>query len=432
MKTAIPRTARHGGESTPTPVANKASAVEWLAAFALRMRSESESELILSAVDSAIQETFPHYLADVEVHREVRAATRAHWLGFLAVIGRTQFEARPPTEAMDGARTVARRGYGVDMLLKTYRAAQRGLWRYITQVLHQQIPDPELRGAVLVIFWEHSTQWLDTCLDGIVAAYMNEREHHTRNFDAQRTEIVQAILRGEPAPSADSPDYLGYPMDNSHVAIVLWTDREVPARHATGLLREHASHIAYALGAPPPLLISSGVHGLWAWMATSHLPDIADVPVPPIAHIHLAIGTPRSGLAGFRRSHLEAGAAQRIATSARNTSAVTFYRDVDLVCLLTGDGDIDSVRALIERELGQLADRSEPTARLRDTVLEYLCAGGNIDATASLLGVHGNTVRYRLRQAERRLGHTIESRRVHIELALRCLSVYGDELLPAL
>ncbi|MGW0324122.1 MULTISPECIES: PucR family transcriptional regulator [unclassified Nocardia] len=431
MKTAIPRTQRHVREPMPASAEDTAPAFEWLTAFALRMRSEAESEPILSAVDSAIQETFPHYLADVEVHREVRAATRAHWLGFLAVIGRTQFEARPPAEAVNGARTVARRGYGVDMLLKTYRAAQRGLWRYITQVLHQQIPDPELRGAVLVIFWEHSTLWLDTCLDGIVAAYMDEREHHTRNSDAQRTEIVQAILRGEPAPPADSPDKLAHSMDNVHVALVLWTDPEVPARYATGLLRDYAAQIARALGAPPPLLISSGVHGLWAWIATSHLPDIAAVAPPPSAHLHLALGTPRPGVAGFRRSHLEACAAQRIATSAQNSGAVTAYQDIDLVCLLTGDGDIESVRALIERELGQLADRSEQGARLRDTVFEFLCAGGNIDAAASRLGVHGNTVRYRLKQAERRLGHPIESRRVHLELALRCLEVYGEQLLPA-
>jgi hypothetical protein len=429
VRTAIPRTERHVREPIPATVEDAAFA--WLTAFALRMRSESESELILSAVDSAIQETFPHYLADIEVHREVRAATRAHWLGFLAVIGRTEFEARPPAEAMDGARTVARRGYGVDMLLKTYRAAQRGLWRYITEVLHQQIPDPELRGAVLVIFWEHSTLWLDTCLDGIVAAYMNEREHHTRNSDAQRTEIVQAILRGEPAPGADSPDNLAHPMDDNHVALILWTDPEVPARHATGLLREHAAHIAHALGAPPPLVISSGVHGLWAWIATPQLPNVADVPMPLSAHIHLAIGTPRPGLAGFRRSHLEACAAQRIATSAQHATAVTAYQDVDLVALLTGDGDIESVRALIERELGQLAERSEQGARLRHTVCEFLCAGSNVDATASRLRVHGNTVRYRLKQAERRLGYPIERRRVHIELALRCLEVYGAQLLPA-
>ncbi|TCJ96595.1 PucR family transcriptional regulator [Nocardia alba] len=410
---------------------DRSAALTWLSAFALRMRSETECELILAAVDAAIGETFPHYLADIEVHREVRAATRAHWLGFLTVIGRTPFEARPPAEAVDGARTIARRGYGVDILLKTYRAAQRGLWRYITEVLHQQISDPALRGAVLVIFWEHSTLWLDTCLDGIVAAYMNEREHHTRNSDAQRTEIVQAILRGEPAPPADSPDNLGHPMDNVQVALILWTDPEVPARHATGLLREYAARIAHALGAPAPLLISSGVHGLWAWIATPPPANIADVPVPPNAHIHVAIGTPRPGLAGFRRSHLEAGAAARIATSAKHATAVTAYQDVELVCLLTGDGDIASVRALVERELGQLADRSEQCARLRDTVCEFFYAGGNIDATASRLGVHGNTVRYRLKQAERRLGHPIEARRVHIELALRCLRVYGEELLPA-
>ncbi|MFE3542991.1 PucR family transcriptional regulator [Nocardia sp. NPDC059177] len=428
MRTARPGTERRGESTT---AADKALALEWLTAFAQRMRSESASELVLAAVDAAIQETFPHYLTDAELHREVRAATRAHWLSFLAVIGRTHFEAHPPTEAVDGARTVARRGYGVDMLLKSYRAAQRGLWRYITRVLHQQIPDAELRGLVLVTFWERSTLWLDTCLDDIVAAYMDEHEYHTRSADAHRAETVQAILRGEPAPTADSPDHLDHRMDDYQTALVLWTDREVPARQAGHMLREHANRVAEALGAAPPLLVDSGAHGLWAWVGTRHRPAVAELPTPPIPHIHLAVGTPAPGVDGFRRSYLEARAAHRIATSARIAAPVTAYQDVDLVCLLTGDGNLDSVRALIARELGPLADRSEPVARLRDTVREFLCSGGGIGATAARLGVHANTIRYRLQQAERRLGHPIETRRVHIELALRCLLIFGDDLLPA-
>ncbi|MEV0062597.1 helix-turn-helix domain-containing protein [Nocardia sp. NPDC050718] len=384
----------------------------------------------MSTVDAAIQETFPHFLADAELHREVRAATRAHWLNFLAVVGRTRFEAHPPTEAVDGARTVARRGYGVDMLLKTYRAAQRGLWRYITHVLNEQIPDSELRGVVLVTFWERSTLWLDNCLDDIVAAYMSEREHHIHTSDAHRTATVQAILHGEPAPTAGSPDDLRHPMDDFQTALVLWTDREVPARQAPHLLREHATDIADSLGAPPPLLVSSGAHGMWAWLGTPHRPETGDLPAPPTTHTRVAVGIPNPGVDGFRRSHPEARSAQRIATSASHAAAVTVYQDVDLVCMLTGDGNIDAVRALVERELGDLADRSEPVARIRDTVREFLYAGGSIGATADLLGVHANTVRYRLHQAERRMGRQIERRRVHIELALRCLEIYGDALLP--
>ncbi|MEV6216670.1 helix-turn-helix domain-containing protein [Nocardia sp. NPDC051833] len=412
-------------------VADQATALDWLTGFALRMRSEPASETILSTVDSAIQETFPHFLADAELRGEVRAATRAHWLSFLTVVGHTRFEARPPTEAVDGARTVARRGYGVDILLKTYRAAQRGLWRYITHVLNEQIPDSELRGVVLVTFWERSTLWLDSCLDDIVAAYLNEREHRIHDSDAHRTATVQAILHGEPAPTADSPDDLGHPMDDFQTALVLWTDGEVPARQATHLLREHATHLADWLGAPPPLLISSGTHGMWAWVGTPHRPETGHLPAPPTTHTHVAVGIPSPGVDGFRRSHLEARAAQRIATTASHAATVTAYQDVDLVCLLTGDGNIDAVRALVERELGELTERSEPVARLRDTVREFLYAGGSIAATADLLGVHANTIRYRLHQAERRMGHQIERRRVHIELALRCLEIYGDELLPA-
>jgi DNA-binding PucR family transcriptional regulator len=67
---------------------------------------------------------------------------------------------------------------------------------------------------------------------------------------------------------------------------------------------------------------------------------------------------------------------------------------------------------------------------LRDTVRVFLAKGCNAASAGAELGVHENTVRYRIRQAEQLLGHVLEERRVHVELALRSLHAIGDHLLP--
>ena len=41
------------------------------------------------------------------------------------------------------------------------------------------------------------------------------------------------------------------------------------------------------------------------------------------------------------------------------------------------------------------------------------------------LGVHKNTVRYRIQRIEELLGHDIDSRRLQIEVALECVRVFG-------
>ncbi|MEV0710234.1 PucR family transcriptional regulator [Nocardia aurea] len=402
----------------------------WLADFAERMRGQDETERVLLSVDRAMVEEFPQFFGDAELHGEVRTSARAHWLGLMSTIGRTTLDIRPPLEAVDGARTVAKRGYELNVLLKTYRVGQRGLWRHVNVLLAEQIRDPELRGAVLVTFWERCSRWLDNCLDSLILSYFEERERRAAGIEARRTATVQALLRGEATDEDLVSHRLGHNIDEFQTALSLWAERSYPASTATRVLARLATDTAAALGAPAPLTLISGSHGLWAWIATEQPCEVGAVPAPPVPGTHLAVGTPWPGPEGFRRSHREALAAQRIATSHATVAALTTYRDVDLVSMLTGDGSIDGARVLIEREIGAIAGRSDNASRLRDTVREYLANGGNVAVTAEQLGVHTNTVRYRIQQAEHRLGHSLEARRLHVELALRCLAAYGDQLLP--
>jgi len=61
----------------------------------------------------------------------------------------------------------------------------------------------------------------------------------------------------------------------------------------------------------------------------------------------------------------------------------------------------------------------ERAARLRATVRVYLEENLSPARAARRLGIHQNTVVYRVKRSEELLGHAIEQRRLQIEVALR-------------
>src|SRR5207244_9631259 len=131
----------------------------------------------------------------------------------------------------------------------------------------------------------------------------------------------------------------------------------------------------------------------------------------------VAFGTPARGVAGFRGSHAEALQAARIASLARGAgSGVTGYARVELVSLLASD--LPRARAFVLGKLGPLASTAEPAARLRDTVLAFLAAGGSATRVAKELYVHPNTVAYRVKRAEEMLGHRVNENPIELTCAL--------------
>ncbi|MDF3144730.1 MULTISPECIES: helix-turn-helix domain-containing protein [unclassified Streptomyces] len=76
---------------------------------------------------------------------------------------------------------------------------------------------------------------------------------------------------------------------------------------------------------------------------------------------------------------------------------------------------------MAERELGELLAPTDSARRLRDTLRTYLRLNCNREATARALGVHANTVRYRIGQLREHLGEDFEQRHLKLELALETL-----------
>ena len=115
----------------------------------------------------------------------------------------------------------------------------------------------------------------------------------------------------------------------------------------------------------------------------------------------------------MRRASLVGSPSCERSGRARSSATAT----ADLTALLTAD-PVEAVR-FAEGELGELLADSDAAARLRATVRVYLEENLSPARAARRLGIHQNTVVYRVKQTEELLGHAIEQRRLQLEVALR-------------
>ena len=136
----------------------------------------------------------------------------------------------------------------------------------------------------------------------------------------------------------------------------------------------------------------------------------------------LALGEPARGITGFRDSHRQALHARRVATLARRPpGAVTRYRRVALTAMATAD--MEQAQAFVERELAGLVGGDDASSRLIATLRIFLEEGASHSRASKRLGIHENTVRYRIRQAEELLGRGVEERTLELRVALALLNV---------
>ena len=194
-------------------------------------------------------------------------------------------------------------------------------------------------------------------------------------------------------------------------------------------LERAATEAAALLGPGVPLVVLSGAASLDVWCGAYEAPSVDGLEeYEPPEGIRVAFGAPAHGVAGFRRSHAEALQAARIASLAPATAGpVTGYPGVELVSLLAAD--LPRARAFVARQLGPLASPDEPAARLRETVLAFLAAGGSATRVAKELYVHHNTVSYRVKRAEELLGRRVTESPIELTCALTLAAALGSAVL---
>ncbi len=400
------------------------AADRWLEDFARASENEQRLDHLVAVIADRIVEAVPQFL-DPALRPGLDASVRGNWKGFLAVVSRDDIEVQSPPQVRDWARTLARRGFELPVLLSSYRVAQRANWDFINDVLEMEVADAGLRSAVLVKFWSHAAQWMDATVESLIPLFTEEQEHWQRTPAARRAAVVQSILSGRPVDVEAVSAELAYPLGQCHIAFTVQVDATVPDSEVSRQLECASRTISSWLGGGQPLIVLSGARSAWGWAAAPRIPGPPVEAIPPEIPrcIRVAVGNWLPGLKGFRVSHSEAVAASSVAGA---NTAITRFQDVEIACLVAGTLGEEARSAFVSRELGSLADADDETAqRLRETLRVYLASGCDAVKTAKQLALHPNGVRYRIRQAEARLGHPIQHRRGHLEVALEIISILG-------
>jgi hypothetical protein len=377
----------------------------WVLEFVRSEQAPDHVDAWVQRTHDAIRAEVPDIATDDAL---VERGIREHWLAFLDhLVGDGPVVFVPAAQEL--AVTLARRHGDLSVLFKIYRVAQQASWSYATEVV-ASAPDGLDHGGILVEFWSAAATWLDNAIEESTLLHQRETRRVQQRGDAQRYDVVRGVLAGEHhEPRELSAALGGYPLTTGHVALVL----TALTPDAIAVLEPTALRLATTLGSGRPLVVKPGGRELWCWVPVTAPPGPLAVEVDTAA-VRVTLGGPHDGVDGFVAAHADARAAQRVALESRRPRSVTAYDDVAALALLATDPE--GARRFTERTLRGLA--APEAERLRETVRTVLATPGGMEGAGRTLGIHKNTVRYRVGQAEKLLGHGLLERVRDLALAL--------------
>jgi purine catabolism regulator len=147
--------------------------------------------------------------------------------------------------------------------------------------------------------------------------------------------------------------------------------------------------------------------------------------------VSLGVGTIRDGLAGIRRSHVEARQALLLGRRLHGPGEVTLFGGLGVYRLIFAAEQLPELSDLYAQTLGALlAYDSQNNADLVRTLDAFFAANGSPKEAAERLGVHRNTVLYRLDRIREITGYDLDDAavRLRLQLALHVHIALGETL----
>lgn len=378
-----------------------------------------------------IIDEIPEFGGGLGPFETLRMCTESAVIGcLLQLAGFTPAAAPASTdEALAGVAEFVQRGIGLDLVLRGVRLGHalmaRAFLSACTDLLGVAALDTEMQRISDEMF-----VYIDRFSGALAATYNAERDRWMSSAAATQREAVRQILRDQPIDLARIQKSLNYDFDRQHVAVTLWYQTPLH-RVDTTELHSAATQFLNHIGAIHKLIVPAGAGRLWAWGNRREFNSRIDINgvAPEHPGVSLAIGTAASGLAGFRRSHHEALATERVAKLSRGNACswATAYTEAAVAAMLTEE--LDTARNFVRRELGPLAAGTPNAADLRATLLCYLDEESSPFAAARRLHVSRNTVGYRVKRACELLGYDIATRRYPLHTALLLADRFGSAVL---
>ena len=353
---------------------------------------------------------------------EVAASTRSNVLHWAAGIARDpggRVPANLTPEVLGIAREAFRRGIE-QTVYTTYHAGQNVVQAYWMRTAFALSADPAVLRQAVAAGSASLADFVEDMVAALSEQLRRERADLARSSHARRFEVVSLILDSAPITTGRAGAQLGYDLRRRHTAAVLWTDPRRPDQAALAATAEALGPVTRARQVLTVIASSSSV---WAWLAAAADTGAAAITAATAAHpaVRVAVGPAGTGADGFRRSHFDAVATQRL-MSRRPDLRVARFADVQLVTLALADEQ--GAREFVARTLGTLAD-ADPD--LRDTLCVYIGEQFSAARAARALYTHRNTVLNRLQRAERLLPHRLAGHGLEIGVALEIAQWLGTQ-----
>lgn len=348
----------------------------------------------------------------------LRRATTSTTMRVLAIVSGCGEPDMPvvSTEAAEATRDLARRGMEVSDFTRCIRFGHSVLASAFFDAVTDAGPQPdengELRRVSALVF-----KLIDEFLVETTPIFLEERSAWGASKSAAQVELVKKILQGDPVDTTHAERVFNYPLSGAHLAVIAWSAN--PGDHTAHGLRATIDPVLESWGTPrSSLVVPVGSNALWAWgtFAPKGYNERVTT-LPQFDGTHLAVGQIGVGLDGFRRTHLEARAVERlIRHGSRQPPPTMAHHDVDLDVLLLADPE--AARCFVARHLGPLGADDPRMAELRATLRLYLDMDRSLAKVSAAEHISRNTVTYRVQQAFALCAHDNDTPTTKIRAAL--------------
>ncbi|MCC3316056.1 PucR family transcriptional regulator [Nocardia africana] len=409
---------------------------EYVARIAARLNEQVTG--VSSLIKDALEERIPELRGDARTVELLGASVEGNVDTILHALrhGIAVERITAPTAALEYARRLAQHGVPVNALVRAYRLGQRGLTELVFAELHAIDMEPTTRIAVIEEITDVLFAYIDWISQQVVAVYEEERERWLENRNSVRAMRVREVLAQDTAVDVDDATAaIRYPLRRHHVAMVLWYPDADSDSDDLARLQRFVRDLAGAVDvAAAPLFAAADRTSGWVWLPYTSDPDDPAARIRRFAATrpdapHIAIGAVGVGVEGFRRSHRQAQRARAVAARSGAADKVVAATDPGLTAAALLGENPAAVRDWVGDVLGPLATDTASDARLRDTLRVFLRTGSSYKAAAQELGLHYNSVKYRVSRAVSRRGRPIADDRLDVEIALLVCHWYGKSVL---
>ena len=391
------------------------------AEFVVNLPPEWVEEMDTATLSSEYMRTIAGDPVLAEATRRSNRANLLHWAAANISHPGEPVPANLSPETLGIAREMIRRGLD-ESAVDAYRIGQNVAWRFWMQVAFELTSDTQELRELLDLSARSIASFVDATIAGIFTQMEVERSELAGGTHAERREAVELILDGAPITRQRAESRLGYRLDQSHTAAVIWGEELDSGlsdldRAAEALMKSMTS-------AEPqrPLNVLASAATRWLWLPGSGRPDLdrLSAMLEELPSVRIAVGPTASGIEGFRRSHLDAVTTQRMMARLASAQRVASFTDVELVALMTADPE--RADRFIKHTLGEFESAS---LELHRTVRVFVAEQCNASRAAARLYTHRNTLLRRLARADTMLPVPLTCNSVYVAVALEALRWRG-------